>query len=290
VLFVAVAVVGGGAAGTRQISDAETGVGESGRARGLTESGQTLADVSWSSSNPQIATVGPDGGVVAAAPGVTEIRGQRLGQSASFSLRVIAASDVTSFFFAFDAGGGTLNLFLGQSTGLAPRLAMGNTIYDVFPLTRLAWHSSDPGVVSVSPDGAVVINSIGSSTITATYLGLTAGVRINVAALDHDLFALDSGSASGSFTVGGHLSFTMTVGYSLLSAPTATIKLLLSDQNGKTLGGNPEVTVARGSFQTATLRDDIIVPAGTQRVCTLATMTTSSGTRLSASAGCSTIR
>jgi putative drug exporter of the RND superfamily len=45
VLFVAVAVVGGGAAGTRQISDAETGVGESGRADRAIEQAGYPADL-----------------------------------------------------------------------------------------------------------------------------------------------------------------------------------------------------------------------------------------------------
>ena len=51
VLFVAVAIVGGGATGTRVISDAETGVGESGRAdRAIERAGYPADPISRSAS------------------------------------------------------------------------------------------------------------------------------------------------------------------------------------------------------------------------------------------------
>ena len=264
------------------------GVGESGRGHAFTELGQELSDVSWSSSNPAVAAVRTDGVVLAIGSGSAEIRAQRLGQSAASPVRVIGASDITSFFFAFLNG--SLDALVGQPVGLTPRLTMGNTTYDPYPPSRLAWQSSNPGVVGVSAGGDVTIVAPGSATVTATFLGLTASVRITATTLDHDLFTIQSESASGLFAAGGRLSFSATAGYSLLTAPVAAIRLTIVDQSGKTVGSNPIVTVGRGAFQTVTLRDEITVPAGTQSLCTSAGMTTSAGAELYAFGGCLTIR
>jgi hypothetical protein len=262
------------------------GVGETGQARADRGSADVSTQTTWVSLNPTVATVTAVGVVTALASGRAEIRGQYQGLSGVFPLDVISGADITDIML----GGASMQIFLGQPLGLVPRIVIrGNTIYDL-DANRAIWSTSNPRVVAVAAEGTMATVSAGVADITATYLGKTASTRITVSVLDHDTFTIASQGASGLFAIGGRLSFSVTVAYSLVSAPTGRVGLQIFDQNARSLGSNPTVDVTGGLFKTATLTDEITVPAGATSICTAVTINLSSGLQLRASGGCLTIR
>jgi Bacterial Ig-like domain (group 2) len=262
------------------------GIGETGQARATSGTADVSTQTTWTSLNPSVASVTVSGGVTALASGSAQIHGQYRGASGDFPLEVISGADITEIIL----GGASTNVVLGQPIGLTPRLVIhGNTIYDL-EANRALWSTSDPRVVAISPNGSLSTVSAGVANITVSYLGKTASIIVNVSVLDHDTFTIASQGASGLFAVGGKLSFSVTVAYSLLSAPGGRVALQILDQGGRALGSNPAVDVPGGLFKTATLTDEVTIPSGTTSICTTATMDLPTGQQLHASGACLTIR
>lgn len=140
-------------------------------------SGNTLGDrpVSWSSSDPSVATVSGSGLVTALKPGTATITATSEGRSGSATVGV-SAVPVASV----DVSPSQTSVEVGQTRQLTatPKDASGNPL----PGRVVTWESSNSGVAIVSSTGLVTAISVGSATITATSEGKSGTAAITVTA------------------------------------------------------------------------------------------------------------
>ena len=129
----------------------------------------TMAEFSWASSNPGVATVDNDGIVIPQAKGQTIITATALDGSGLFAtcqVTVNAPID-ENFDFDFDesvmGGKEGIALFIGDTYQFTPKAQDGYVLPDV-----ISWSSSDNQKVSVSDSGLVTALALGSATITAS--------------------------------------------------------------------------------------------------------------------------
>jgi uncharacterized protein YjdB len=143
-------------------------------ARVLGPSGETLGvPVSWSTQDPDVATVSEAGIVTAVAPGATQIAASRGGKSALVAVTVVglpvglvrvapttasllAGTTITLTAEVLDAGGGVMNGVL------------------------VSWASANSAIASVGDDGVVTGVSPGSVAITATASGVSGSALVTV--------------------------------------------------------------------------------------------------------------
>jgi uncharacterized protein YjdB len=127
--------------------------------------------ITWTSSNPAIATVSPTGAIVAIAAGTATITAAGEGINASVTVTVNAPAPVS-----VTIGGGT-SVLIGSTLQLSasPRDLLGNLLGNL-----IAWSSNNTSVASVSASGVVTGVAVGSATITATVAGISANVTITV--------------------------------------------------------------------------------------------------------------
>jgi len=159
----------------------------------------TVTDlVTWTSADPNVATVDATGLVTAVALGTTTVKAKFDADEASLRIDVLEISGLSiGGSLALGAVGATSQLTL---TGTWP----GGITRSVAALAT--WSSSNPAVVSVTPTGLVRANAFGSATITATYLIKSASVNVIVAA------------PLTSVSISGNLSLTAVGETSTLSA------------------------------------------------------------------------
>lgn len=146
-------------------------------ARALDANGQDITDrtITWSSSNPSVASVSSDGLVTALQPGTVSINASVEGRSGSGALQVELAP-VASVSIEPSQ---TL-LMEGQTRQVAAitkdaagRVITGRTI---------TWTAVNPDVASVSANGLVTALAVGTTSIRATSEGQTAEAEIKVTA------------------------------------------------------------------------------------------------------------
>ena len=129
--------------------------------------------LTYTSSNPSVATVGLTGNVTAKSPGTTTITVKsRNGKTATIELTIIEIIKPESVTVSPD----TIELEVGQSktveATIAPEDAENKTI---------TWSSSNKKIASVNKKGKVTANKAGTATITAkTFNGKTATAKVTV--------------------------------------------------------------------------------------------------------------
>ena len=130
---------------------------------------QPLEGVTWTSKNPEVATVSENGLVTSVAKGSTTITASKDPyQEATFALSVELEK------IAVAAAENKTDLLKGETVQLSASL-------NEQPVGGLTWVSSDAEIASVSETGLVTANKIGSVTISAEKAGYDAGtVTINV--------------------------------------------------------------------------------------------------------------
>lgn len=142
--------------------------------------GKILAgrSIAWSSSGPNVASVGIGGSITGIAPGTAVITATSEGKSGSASISVktvspaVATVTVTSIATSLTPGQST------QATATV-RDSAGNVLIG----QSVTWLSSNPGAATVSATGLVTGVAAGATTITATAGGQTGSVVISVANL-----------------------------------------------------------------------------------------------------------
>jgi Big-like domain-containing protein len=137
--------------------------------------------VTWSSSNPAVAEVSSSGMVTGRSPGSASIIASRGTKTGSASLAVVADSVSSS-----PTPVASVTLSLGDSSLSIGQTTQGSAIArdssnNVLTGRSITWISSNPGVASVSSSGLVTALATGSSQITATSEGKSAGVSVAVA-------------------------------------------------------------------------------------------------------------
>jgi Tol biopolymer transport system component len=146
-------------------------------ARALDANGQDITDrpITWSSSNPTVASVSTDGLVTALQPGTVSINAAVEGRTGSGTLQVELAPVATVSIEPPQ----TL-LIEGQTRQVAAitkdaagRVLTGRTI---------AWTAGNPDIATVSTNGLVTALAVGTTTIRASSEGRTAEAEIKVTA------------------------------------------------------------------------------------------------------------
>jgi Bacterial Ig-like domain (group 2) len=199
--------------------------------------GNVTAQASWSSSNPQVASVGTSGGtnglVVPVSAGATVITASLGGVSGTSSFTVAAAS-VTAIAIT-PANSSTP---LGVSEQLtATATYSDHTAGNV--TAQAGWSSSNPQVATVNTGGAtnglVTPSSQGATVITATFAGISGitNVTVTAAALKSItvtppspsivLGAKEQFAASGTYTDNTNQNITNSVTWSSSNTAVATI-------------------------------------------------------------------
>lgn len=155
-----------------------TAIGETGRLSGTAvfATGDTIpgVEIVWSSLDPEIVEVDPDGAAVALAEGDARIRAEA-GDATTEGTASVAPVAVR-----ITVTPRTANLAIGESTTLVAALEdrNGNAIQ-----RPPAWTSAQPSVATVDAAGVVTGVSSGVTSVTATSDGVSASALINVAAV-----------------------------------------------------------------------------------------------------------
>ncbi len=131
--------------------------------------------VTWTSNNPNVATVSGTGNVNAVAPGsatITATSGAAHG-NASITVKLVPVSSV-------NVTPNTVPLFVGQTAQLGVVLldSAGDTLSAVG--RAVSWKSSKGGVASVSASGLVTAQGLGAAVITATVEGQQGFASVTV--------------------------------------------------------------------------------------------------------------
>lgn len=131
-------------------------------------------ELTWSSSDPAVATIAADGAISGVRAGNTSISATSEGQTGSAILTVTPAP-VASLTVTLSAASVTERQ-PSQATAV-PRDARG----DVLPSRAVAWQSDNERVATITESGAIATHSAGSATITATSEGVSATAVLTVA-------------------------------------------------------------------------------------------------------------
>lgn len=130
--------------------------------------------VTWTSSNPDVATVDAQGHVVAVAPGTATITAKSNGNglTATCEVTVLHKNPVTAL--ALDKS--EISIIRGFSETLTAIFTPEDA-----PIKTLTWTSSNPEVATVDAEGIVTAVEVGEATITATaHTGVSATCTVTV--------------------------------------------------------------------------------------------------------------
>ena len=130
--------------------------------------------VTWSSSNPAVATVASDGRVTGVSIGVTTIRAAVDGRIAE-AVQVVTLASVASVAITT---GDSVALYIGQSVTMVAeaRSADGRLLTG----RNVGWRSSDATVAVVDPAGRVTAVTAGTAEVIASVEGVEAHVAVRV--------------------------------------------------------------------------------------------------------------
>lgn len=131
-----------------------------------------LSGAVFSSSNPQVATVAPDGTITALKTGTTELTAQFEGKTASSIVTVVQLTDLSYEQAKYSLVKGeslSPSLIATYSDGVKTQITTG-------PVYR----SSHDKTASVAQDGTITAVKQGAAKITASYRGVKAEVKIKV--------------------------------------------------------------------------------------------------------------
>ncbi|PYP03175.1 MAG: hypothetical protein DMD57_09105, partial [Gemmatimonadetes bacterium] len=130
--------------------------------------------VSWTSSNPSVATVSSSGQVTGVTQGSATITATSESKSSTAALTVTSVPVA-----AVAVAPATANLTVGQTVQLTatPKDSAGSALTG----RTVTWASSNTAVATVGPSGLVTSKAAGSATITATSEGKAGSATVTVA-------------------------------------------------------------------------------------------------------------
>jgi len=220
----------------------------------------TNKNVTWSSSNPAVATV-TNGVVTGVSAGTATITVTSAADSSKKATCLVTVSATTVPVTGVSLNTSTLSLTVGGTAGsLTATVAPSNATNQ-----NVSWNSNNTSVATVSGSGAsITINAVaaGSSTITVTTAdgGHTASCTVTVSAANVPVTGVTVAPATLSLTAGGTAgSLTATVAPSNASNP-----------NVSWLSSNTGVATISGSGASVTIN---AVTAGSSTI----TVTTADG-------------
>jgi uncharacterized protein YjdB len=183
--------------------------------------------VTWTTSQPAVATVSGSGLVSGAAPGTASITATCEGKTAAATITVTQAPVATVVVAPASA-----SVLIGGTTQLSATLrdAQGNVLSG----RSVTWSSSATGIATVNGTGLVTAVALGTATITATSEGKSGTAAITVTATPVATVTVVPGSAS------------------IVAGATTQLAAQLRDSAGNLLSGRT-VTWTTGQASIATV-------------------------------------
>ena len=202
----------------------------------------TDSQVTWSSSDPSVATVSDQGEVTAVRAGNCTITATAGGKSAACTVTVstqeIPVERIT-----------LSSTSLSLKEGDSHRLTATVTPSDATD-SQVTWSSSDPSVATVSDQGEVTAVRAGNCTITATAGGKSATCTVTVSAKEIPVERITLSSTTLSLKEGDSHILTATVTPS--DATDSQVTWNSSDPSVATVSDQGEVTAVRAGNCTIT--------------------------------------
>ena len=152
----------------------------------------TNRNVTWTSSNPAVATVSANGTVTAVSAGTATITVRTADGNHTASVAVTVTAPTVSVTGVTIGGAATRNMTTGNTLLLLPTVNPANATN-----RNVTWTSSDTAVATVSVNGRVTAVSAGTATITVRTAdgNHTASVAVTVTAPRHPFVDLSSSNA-----------------------------------------------------------------------------------------------
>ena len=172
----------------------------------LPENTTDSKNVSWSSSNSEVATVDANGTVTAKRAGTavitaTSTNGKTAGCTVTVSKKEIPITEIS-----LDKSSATLTE--GETTTLVATVLPENTTYS----KSVSWSSSNSEVAAVDANGTVTAKRAGTAVITATSTnGKTAGCTVTVSRKEIPITEISLDKSSATLTEGETTTLTATV-------------------------------------------------------------------------------
>ncbi len=140
------------------------------------ENGNTLTgfDISWTSSDPAVATVGSSGRITANSDGATQITAAWGGIRASITVTVARSPALIVI-----SPNSVLLTAIGESIAVTVSVLDANdSVIENVPLT---WTSNDPNVATVDNQGVITAQMNGETRVTVNHGDISASVTVTVA-------------------------------------------------------------------------------------------------------------
>ena len=208
----------------------------------VTPSDATDSQVTWSSSDPSVATVSDQGEVTAVRAGNCTITATAGGKSAACTVTV-SAKEIPVERITLSST--SLSLKEGDSHRLTATVTPSDATD-----SQVTWSSSDPSVATVSDQGEVTAVRAGNCTITATAGGKSATCTVTVSAKEIPVERITLSSTTLSLKEGDSHILTATVTPS--DATDSQVTWSSSDPSVATVSDQGEVTAVRAGNCTIT--------------------------------------
>jgi len=128
--------------------------------------------------------------------------------------------------------------------------------------------SSNPSVAIVS-SGLLIAKSAGQTQLSMSFHGQSASTTLAVQGGDADFVRVDAIPQQGAFRRGSAVTLWLVGFYSLVSGPSATLTMQVSDQNNTIAASGMSLPRGGDSF---TLQTQFTIPADATRICPMAVM------------------
>lgn len=211
-------------------------------------SNASYPDVEWTSSDPSVATVSQEGVVTALAPGEVTITATADGV---YGTKVLTVNSIPVQSISI---GGDISLSLRETQTLECTFTPANATN-----RTVTWTSSDNGIVSVSADGTIVAEGIGSATITATTADGSKTDEITVTVSAVEVTGIEIVGAPETLKV-GDAPYQLNATVSPANASTKAVSWASSDNTVLSVSSQGIVTVLKASETpvtiTATITDE----------------------------------
>jgi uncharacterized protein YjdB len=198
-------------------------------------------NVTWSSSNNNVATVAVDGTITAKSNGTATITVTTADGNKTASCNVQVVSHATKVITTANA-----SMVKGTTLNLASTMTPTDTT------DQITWSSSNTKVATVSNTGKVKAVGLGSSTITATATGgKTATCKITVVKRSIAATTIKLNKSSASVNAGETVALTAKI---TPKKTTDTVKWSTSNKTVATVDANGIVTGIKGGTVTITAK------------------------------------